>query len=208
MAKLDQNNFCCSVCLDLLKDPVTIPCGHSYCMRCIETCWNTDAQRKACSCPQCRQTFTPRPVLVINIIIAAVVEDLKKRELQAAPAYHCFAGPADVGCDFCTGRKLKAISFCLQCLASYCEKHIQDHYDVAPLKKHKLVEPSKKLQENICSHHVEAIPTLCHTDQQCMSHVCSVAEHKGHDPASAAAERREKCELLQRSSGEAGAEDH
>ncbi len=26
---VDQNEFTCPVCLDLLKDPVTIHCGHS-----------------------------------------------------------------------------------------------------------------------------------------------------------------------------------
>ncbi len=28
---VDQNEFTCAVCQDLLKDPVTIQCGHSYC---------------------------------------------------------------------------------------------------------------------------------------------------------------------------------
>uniref|UniRef100_A0A3B3D9P7 RING-type domain-containing protein n=1 Tax=Oryzias melastigma TaxID=30732 RepID=A0A3B3D9P7_ORYME len=74
-ADLDQETFCCSICLDLLKDPVTIPCGHSYCMKCIQGFW--DEEEKIHS----------------------------------------------------------SIKSCLNCLASYCEKHLQPHLDVAALKK-------------------------------------------------------------------------
>uniref|UniRef100_A0A3P9DC47 B box-type domain-containing protein n=1 Tax=Maylandia zebra TaxID=106582 RepID=A0A3P9DC47_9CICH len=136
----------------LLKDPVTIPCGHSYCMNCIKT----------------------RPVLVKNTMLADLVEELKKTGLQAAPADHCYAGPEDVACDVCTGRKMKAFKSCLFCL------------------KHKLVEPSKKLQENICSRHDEVMKMFCRTDQQSICYLCSVDEHKGHDTVSAAAERTER----------------
>ncbi|CAI5767809.1 finger RFP-like [Podarcis lilfordi] len=42
----------CSICLEYFRDPVSIPCGHSFCRSCIAQCWkerSTDF-----SCPQCR----------------------------------------------------------------------------------------------------------------------------------------------------------
>ncbi|XP_027876027.1 tripartite motif-containing protein 16-like [Xiphophorus couchianus] len=164
--QLDRETFSCSICLDLLTDPVTIPCGHSYCMNCINSFWDDGEQKKSYHCPQCGKSITQRPDLEKNTILSALVEQLKKTGLQAAPAEHRYTVHEDVACDFCTGRKLKAIKSCLVCLASYCEKHLQPHYDVAPLKKHKLVEPSKNLQKNICARYSTVSAAAERTERQ------------------------------------------
>ncbi|XP_062865092.1 tripartite motif-containing protein 16-like [Trichomycterus rosablanca] len=191
-----QDEFSCSVCLETLKDPVTTHCGHSFCMVCINNCWDQEDDKGTYSCPQCRQTFTPRPVVRRSTILAGVVEKLKKTELQAPHPGHCSAGPEDVDCDSCTGKKSKAVKSCLVCLASFCETHLQPHYESPAYKKHKVVKASRRLQDQICSQHSKLLEVYCRTDQQCICVLCTMDDHKGHDTVSAAAERTEKQKQL------------
>ncbi|XP_046718323.1 E3 ubiquitin/ISG15 ligase TRIM25-like [Silurus meridionalis] len=189
---VDQNQFICAVCLDLFKDPVTTSCGHSYCKMCINGCWDQEDLQRVYSCPQCRETFTLRPVLRRNNMLAKVVEKLKETDLQAASPAHCYTGSGDVDCDSCTGRKLKAVKSCLVCLASYCEDHLKPHYQSQAFKKHKLVEACVDLQEKICSHHNKPMEIYCRTDQSFICYLCMTDEHKGHDTVSTTAERSKK----------------
>ncbi|KAI5617037.1 finTRIM family, member 14 [Silurus asotus] len=189
---VDQDQFSCPVCLDLLKDPVTIPCGHSFCKVCINDFWDQEDQKGVYSCPQCRHTFTPRSVLHRNNMLAELVEKLKKTEVRAASPVHCYAGPGDVECDFCSGRKHKAIKSCLMCLASFCETHLKPHYEVSGLKKHTLIEASGNLQEKICSEHDELLKIYCRTDQSFICYLCVMDEHRSHDTVSVKAYRTEQ----------------
>ncbi|XP_028316564.1 E3 ubiquitin-protein ligase TRIM16-like [Gouania willdenowi] len=199
MAQIQKENFSCSICLNLLKEPVTVPCGHSYCRTCINNFWDVEKKKDVYSCPQCRQKFTPRPVLMTSTMLAELVEELRKSRIQDDPCVQSFAGAEDVTCDVCTGRKVKAVKSCLTCVTSYCEEHLQRHNEITPSKRHRLVDPSKKLQENICSRHNEVMKMFCRTDQQCICILCSMEEHKGHDMVSGAAERTERQRELQES---------
>ncbi|KAL4264081.1 hypothetical protein AB1N83_004858 [Pleurotus pulmonarius] len=53
----------CSICLGILKEPVSIPCGHIYCSICIANYVNSasDDEEEAMplsTCPTCRSPFT------------------------------------------------------------------------------------------------------------------------------------------------------
>uniref|UniRef100_A0A9J7YX92 Tripartite motif-containing protein 16-like n=1 Tax=Cyprinus carpio carpio TaxID=630221 RepID=A0A9J7YX92_CYPCA len=191
-ARVSQDEFLCPVCLDLLKDPVAIPCGHSYCKSCITDCWDQEDQKRVYSCPQCRQTFSPRPALARNSMLAEVVEKLKKTRLSA----DCDAGAGDVQCDVCTGRKYKAVKSCLMCLESYCQTHFERHEEFHSRKPHKVTEATGRLQEMICQKHEKLLEVFCRTDQKCICMLCTIIEHKNHDIVPAADQRTEKQKQL------------
>ncbi|XP_060905747.1 tripartite motif-containing protein 16-like [Labrus mixtus] len=194
--QLDPESLGCSVCLDLLKDPVTLPCGHSYCMSCVGRRWDEEDPHHMCSCPLCKQTFTPRPAVVTNVMLADLVEELKKKKkLQEAPADS--VKPGEIVCDVCAARARKAFKSCLVCRVSYCELHLQPHFQSPAFEKHKLVEPSRNLQERFCSRHDEVMKIFCRTDQQAICFFCSLDEHKDHDTVSAAAHRKDKSRELE-----------
>ncbi|XP_043108937.1 E3 ubiquitin/ISG15 ligase TRIM25-like [Puntigrus tetrazona] len=182
-----EDQFSCLICLDLLKDPVTIPCGHSYCMNCITECWNQEDQKGVYSCPQCRQTFSPRPALNKNVILDEMVESLRKTRSGFS-----YAGPGDVECDVCTRRKRKAVKSCLMCLESYCQTHFECHEESHTRKRHKVTNATGRIQEIICPEHNRLLEVFCHSDQKCICLMCVMKEHKEHENVSAEAQRTEK----------------
>lgn len=98
----------------------------------------------------------------------------------------------EVLCDFCLAKKNKAVKSCLTCLTSFCETHLQAHYEYPALMKHKLVAATGQLREKICAEHDKLLEVFCRSDQACVCVLCIMEEHRKHDIVSAAAERTEK----------------
>lgn len=191
---VDKDHFTCSICFDLLTEPVTIPCGHTYCMACIKSYWN-DNDKRVHTCPQCRHGFTILPVLGKNTVLAEVVEKIKLMAIPTPlphPLASCRAETGDVECDACTGVKDKAVRSCLVCLASYCDFHLQPHLSSPAFQRHELVDATGKLQQRLCLQHHRLLEIYCRTDRQCICYQCTMDNHKGHDIVLPEAERTER----------------
>uniref|UniRef100_A0A670Y157 RING-type domain-containing protein n=1 Tax=Pseudonaja textilis TaxID=8673 RepID=A0A670Y157_PSETE len=75
----------CCICLEMFTIPVTVPCGHSFCEKCINSHWDKEEQglrsgQKICTCPECRKIFPERPKLSKTVQLENLVELLKLGE--------------------------------------------------------------------------------------------------------------------------------
>ncbi|CAL8406936.1 unnamed protein product [Arctogadus glacialis] len=47
-----EENFSCSICLDVFSSPVSTPCGHNFCRTCITKFWDEQVQYKYLQIPE------------------------------------------------------------------------------------------------------------------------------------------------------------
>lgn len=62
--------FSCPICLEPLREPVTLPCGHNFCGDCIRDCWGCCEK----ACPECREPFPDGAELRRNVALGGVLE--------------------------------------------------------------------------------------------------------------------------------------
>ncbi|XP_056286848.1 uncharacterized protein trim25l isoform X2 [Pseudoliparis swirei] len=211
-----EEQFNCPVCLDLPNDPATIPCGHSYCMGCIKDYWSKEDPKGGYSCPQCRQSFNPKPSLSRNTMLAEAVEQLRKGARTAdvresmrnarsssgakgkpsSSSSSSSLSSSEVPCDMCQGAQRAAVKSCLSCMSSFCAAHLKPHSTKKALKAHELIAPTADLAEKICAQHKYLQEFYCRQCRMFVCWLCTSNQHKGHECVSTKVERLEKQKVL------------
>ncbi|XP_013209838.1 LON peptidase N-terminal domain and RING finger protein 3 [Microtus ochrogaster] len=82
-SSLDVTDLECSLCMRLFYEPVTTPCGHTFCMKCLERCLDHNAK-----CPLCKdslfQGFQSRKysknIIMEELIAKFLPEELRERK--------------------------------------------------------------------------------------------------------------------------------
>ncbi|XP_062975960.1 E3 ubiquitin/ISG15 ligase TRIM25 [Elgaria multicarinata webbii] len=182
-----EEELTCSICLCVFESPVTTPCGHNFCLSCLEMTWG--ALLRNFSCPQCRSNFDSRPVLKKNTVLCRVVEEFKSshgggpsKEAQQAKEWtstSCKSSSGNstpaVACDSCL--EAAAAKTCLTCMASFCLEHLRPHLESPAFRSHELVLPVKDLQQRKCHAHNKLLEFYCKEHASCICCFCLVT-HK------------------------------
>ncbi|XP_048054092.1 E3 ubiquitin-protein ligase RNF135 [Megalobrama amblycephala] len=71
IVKFVANNLKCLICFNIFTKPVTLICGHNYCLKCINECWARSCAKR--DCPQCR-TDIRSSKLKINFTLCDILE--------------------------------------------------------------------------------------------------------------------------------------
>lgn len=102
----------CALCLDLLRFPVTLLCGHSLCKPCIlSRNKENGGARISMECPSCQQhtVAASEADLKINAVLQSVVEIMRGEQVPRTPCMRCEAVEATVDCPECNAK------FCSSC---------------------------------------------------------------------------------------------
>lgn len=115
-----EDSLCCAICLELYDDPRFLPCGHSYCLKCLMKLTNKDSNRSVMTCPMCQAKSSPeygvQASYTKNYELNSLVQSfISESTTQESPVKaHC--------CQLCDcDQPPPAKRACVECEATYCE---------------------------------------------------------------------------------------
>ncbi|XP_071429537.1 E3 ubiquitin-protein ligase TRIM47 [Pithys albifrons albifrons] len=211
---LPEGPLGCPICLDVLRDPVTVPCGHNFCQGCLQALRQQPGPPDgggaggAARCPLCQEPVPASLRLRKNRALCELLPLLAAAtggSSPPSPAAACPMAPgaeeedaageegAAVLCDVCPPEsRVAAARSCLVCLASFCGAHLEPHRRAPAFRAHRLVAPLRRLEEGLCPRHLQPLDGFCRTEQTCVCSRCRAHEHRAHDVVSLEQEREHK----------------
>ncbi|XP_075207887.1 nuclear factor 7, ovary-like [Anomaloglossus baeobatrachus] len=164
-----RDELSCSICLNIYKDPVTLKCGHNFCLDCITQVLDTQEGSGVYHCPQCRAQFKKCSALKKNVTLCNIVGSFQATNSDQQESGIC--------CTYCIHSPEPAAKCCLLCEAFLCFNHVKVHNKSA---EHVLTEPTTFLPKRKCLIHKKVLEYYCMDDATCVCVYCSVGEHRGH----------------------------
>jgi len=196
---LSEEQLLCSICLDVFDNPVSTPCGHSFCMTCIRHYWDT---AKLCQCPLCKQSFKRKPDLHINRTLREITEQFK----------HMVANPGDsrgvgAGVEAEDESKKTEPGHLSGCLLEEMKQRLSSRSVQTPntdangtqlpviarqlsLRRYTLSGAADTMKVPLCPKHHRNLELFCLSDLECICIECGQTEHQSHDIACAEKEWR------------------
>lgn len=173
----------CPICKNLLVDPVSTSCGHTFCKRCLDQHISMSEPH----CPLCQEPVSSKPS--VNAALEALLREFHQMQL---PDLSLFCGERDaVPCDICDEHlTFRAVKSCLNCLLSFCDRHLKQHQSMVRFKGHKLLNPLEKLDQRACNVHGRPLELYCRRNERC---ICTLCVKLGGDviPVETERERRQ-----------------
>ncbi|KAJ8007631.1 hypothetical protein DPEC_G00096180 [Dallia pectoralis] len=189
-----EDELTCPVCLELFQDPHLLPCGHSFCLLCLQGL-KQQAERGRFRCPECRETHRCSLTFQKNFKLANIADDYRRRGMEASTSQQpqgdqSTKTPVSVPCDYCppggasgVGEKGEpaAVKTCLKCEVSMCAEHVKPHMELPVFREHTLIEPIGDLRKRKCPKHDEMCRYYCMEDKVCICNACTIeGGHGGH----------------------------
>ncbi|XP_023264056.1 nuclear factor 7, brain-like [Seriola lalandi dorsalis] len=143
MASRSEEDFCCPVCHDVFRDPIVLPCSHSFCKDCLKSWWKGRPTR---DCPVCkRRPAKGHPPL--NWALRNQYEAFKQERDQRSPESVCSLHSERLKL-FCLDHQQPV---CVVCRDS--EKHTNHRFrpidEAAPQHKKELQETLEPLKKKL-----------------------------------------------------------
>ena len=205
-----ENYLTCSICLETLQDPRTLPCFHSFCKCCLEKFVKGQREKaegkviEVFNCPECRTEFELKEGQQVEEMTRNhfIVNMLEMLAIQRRPN--------QMPCNSCE-LKPPAVCRCTTCEKYLCRECLTVHGKWPAFNKHtvftmdELVKPENqakiKGKFRCKKHENKSLKFYCETCKELVCTHCIVLEHKeGHSCLSTETVGEKKRELVKSSS--------